>query len=748
MSDEREAYGTGKHPPYCTCVDCTARRREVSPPERPPPKSGQGWAICRYCLNSGRDLHVSDAPIVDPPYTACPWCRGPLQATVHANGHDGQAPVYSVVCAHHGVIAPRARLDNALRLARDPSCEKLTLAERAERERHRRPPESAKEPRRSKPLEEPAELSPNPPKPAEEPAELSPNLPKPAEEPGEAPSNPPKPAEEPGEAPSNPPKPAGEPGEAPSSPPKPAEEPGEAPSSPPKPAEEPAEAPPSPPKPAERPAAAPPSPPKPAERPTAAPPTPPKQPPREPTEAPPRPPPEKPARPPAASPKPPKSGCGPRAAIALLVLVAAIGAAAYFGGFLDPKEDLPPEVIVVTATPTPTPTPTPVIVPATPTPTPAPTALPTPTATPAGPTPTPTATPLEIWEAADKAVHEALAAYEAAAAGEERTAAFAAVESAQAAEAHAFAVLHGLPTPTPGPPTATPTPGPPTATPTPGPPTATPSATATPTPRPTTTPTPRPTATPIPRPTATSTPRPTATPTPRPTATPTPPAVQLSGKEQSIARLIHEKINSQRRRHGLQPLKWNPTITVIAQRHSEDMAANNFFSHNNRQGQSPTDRGLAMGFDCRRDYPGYYTYGLAENIWQGYTYGSITTIAFITRKNYLSDDEIALRSVSGWMRAQAIERISSPAATPIRASGWRLRRTTKSTQLRTFADDTRCTPVSPRHRADVLQRGPKALARRVGRRLGARAIGPARSASPPKLPGHSNAPTAAAGAGR
>ena len=146
MSDEREAYGTGKHPPYCTCVDCTARRRGVSPPERPPPKSGEGWAICRYCLNSGRDLHVSDAPIVDPPYTACPWCRGPLQATVHANGHDGQAPVYSVVCAHHGVIAPRARLDNALRLARDPSCEKLTLAELAERERDRRPPKSAREP--------------------------------------------------------------------------------------------------------------------------------------------------------------------------------------------------------------------------------------------------------------------------------------------------------------------------------------------------------------------------------------------------------------------------------------------------------------------------------------------------------------------------------------------------------------------------------------------------------------------------
>ena len=116
--------------------------------------------------------------------------------------------------------------------------------------------------------------------------------------------------------------------------------------------------------------------------------------------------------------------------------------------------------------------------------------------------------------------------------------------------------------------------------------------------------------------------------------------------------MIHEKINSQRRLYGLQPLKWNPTITVIAQRHSEDMAANNFFSHDNRQGQDPTDRGLAMGFDCRKDYPGYYTYGLAENIWQGYTYGSTTTILFITRRNYLSDDEIASQSVSGWMNSQ------------------------------------------------------------------------------------------------
>ena len=197
--------------------------------------------------------------------------------------------------------------------------------------------------------------------------------------------------------------------------------------------------------------------------------------------------------------------------------MAAIGAVAYFGGFLDSNDAPPPEVIVMTATPTPDPTPTPVIAPATPMPTPAPTALPTPTATPAGPTPTPTVSPYQVWQAAEKAVHEALAAYEAAVEGEERTEAFAVVEAAQAAEAHAFAVLHGLPTPTPGPPTATPT--------------------ATPTPQPTATPTPRPTSTPTPRPTATPTPRPTSTPTPRPTATPAP---TLRSYKEYMVELINE----------------------------------------------------------------------------------------------------------------------------------------------------------------------------------------------------------------
>ena len=186
MSDEREAYGKGKHPPYCTCVDCDARRRGVPPPSRPPPGAWTGWSKCRFCYGSGRNLRISDVPAGDPPYRACPWCGAPLEATVHANGHDDQGPLYSVVCAHHGVIAPRARLDNAVRLARDPSCERLTLAELAERERGKRPPKRAEEPREVPPSPPPEPIGP------EEPAAEPPSPPRsPGKDPTGAPTRPP-----------------------------------------------------------------------------------------------------------------------------------------------------------------------------------------------------------------------------------------------------------------------------------------------------------------------------------------------------------------------------------------------------------------------------------------------------------------------------------------------------------------------------------------------------------------------------
>ncbi len=200
---------------------------------------------------------------------------------------------------------------------------------------------------------------------------------------------------------------------------------------------------------------------------------------------------------------PSRSGGLPRAAwplVAVVALLAVVGVIVYL---ILSEQDDPPTIVVVapTATPTPVPPPTPTPAPADLEPTPAPSPTPTPAAvaTPApAPTSTPAVTAFEAWEAAAEAVKEALAAYEAAT-GEERAAALVAYEAALTAEAHAYALWQGLPTPTPRPRPS---------------PTAAPAVTATPTP--TAQPPPTSTAVPTQRP-------PTATPTPGgPTSTPGP----------------------------------------------------------------------------------------------------------------------------------------------------------------------------------------------------------------------------------
>lgn len=80
------------------------------------------------------------------------------------------------------------------------------------------------------------------------------------------------------------------------------------------------------------------------------------------------------------------------------------------------------------------------------------------------------------------------------------------------------------------------------------------------------------------------------------------------------------------------------------------MASRNYFSHTNLIGQSPTDRGATVGYDCRKDYGSYYTYGLAENIFQGSLYSQYwTRNGVVVRKDYHSLDELASLVVDGWM---------------------------------------------------------------------------------------------------
>jgi uncharacterized protein YkwD len=66
--------------------------------------------------------------------------------------------------------------------------------------------------------------------------------------------------------------------------------------------------------------------------------------------------------------------------------------------------------------------------------------------------------------------------------------------------------------------------------------------------------------------------------------------------------------NEQRAANGCRPLAANATLTAVAQAHSADMAARDYFSHDSLSGQSPFDR---------MDAAGYRFTSAAENIAAG-----------------------------------------------------------------------------------------------------------------------------------
>ncbi|MEP0823868.1 MAG: CAP domain-containing protein [Nitrososphaera sp.] len=116
-----------------------------------------------------------------------------------------------------------------------------------------------------------------------------------------------------------------------------------------------------------------------------------------------------------------------------------------------------------------------------------------------------------------------------------------------------------------------------------------------------------------------------------------------------LAARIHDLINEERVSRGLAALNWDSKLAGIAERHSEDMAENNYFEHDNLKGQDPTARAEAAGYDCRKNFGSYYTVGIAENIFQAWTYDSITYINGIPFYDWTTLEKLANDVVQGWM---------------------------------------------------------------------------------------------------
>ena len=115
---------------------------------------------------------------------------------------------------------------------------------------------------------------------------------------------------------------------------------------------------------------------------------------------------------------------------------------------------------------------------------------------------------------------------------------------------------------------------------------------------------------------------------------PPPPPLNASDVEY----YIHLYTNEHRAYGGLHPLTRVAIIDGIARGHSEDMAARGYFEHDTPEGLDPTARGNAAGYDCRKDYGSYYTYGLAENIHYASGMGG-------------GASDLARHTVSDWMQS-------------------------------------------------------------------------------------------------
>ena len=110
---------------------------------------------------------------------------------------------------------------------------------------------------------------------------------------------------------------------------------------------------------------------------------------------------------------------------------------------------------------------------------------------------------------------------------------------------------------------------------------------------------------------------------------------------------IHQLVNFERQKSSLSVLSQDAKLAAIARAHSEDMALNDFFEHENLAGQTAADRGNDVGYRCFKDFGSFYTEGISENTFQGWMYSSFNS----RTRNYITLEDLAFRIVDGWMNS-------------------------------------------------------------------------------------------------
>ncbi|BFV55204.1 hypothetical protein KCMC57_up03080 [Kitasatospora sp. CMC57] len=110
------------------------------------------------------------------------------------------------------------------------------------------------------------------------------------------------------------------------------------------------------------------------------------------------------------------------------------------------------------------------------------------------------------------------------------------------------------------------------------------------------TPTASPSATPAPTPSPTLTPSPAAPSPARTSVAPPAPVTAAANRSAAAQQQVLDLVNTERSKNGCGPVKANSKLQAAAQGHSDDMAARNFFSHTNPDGNGPQPRIEAAGY--------------------------------------------------------------------------------------------------------------------------------------------------------
>ena len=105
-----------------------------------------------------------------------------------------------------------------------------------------------------------------------------------------------------------------------------------------------------------------------------------------------------------------------------------------------------------------------------------------------------------------------------------------------------------------------------------------------------------------------------------------------------IETYIFQYTNEERLANGVSQLSLNPCLSTTARDHSADMAANDFFSHDNLRGEDPSERAARHGCPTTKPMGGGYWIGVGENIGWTYNIGS-------------TSQDVARAMMDGWMNS-------------------------------------------------------------------------------------------------